>query len=271
MHDGELKVLQPPAVPSEIYTREYYERICGGHEEFARSRGESLPRRIKAALRLCQPVAGRRVLDLGSGRGEASLHLVRAGAEAFSVDLAPAASSISSELRSRQPRELRQRYHVVRADARCLPFPSGSFDRVLMLDMVEHLAARELDDVLGEVRRVLAPVGRLVVHTMPNLWYYRFGFPVYRRLMALRGVTLPRDPRARVSFMNEMHVNEQSPVRLRGFLSAAGLSYRVWLQSTEHFASEPSRLWRVLMCIATRVPPLKAVCCDEIFAVAWKP
>jgi len=40
-----------------------------------------------------------------------------------------------------------------------LPFEPGTFDRVLMLDVVEHLYPAELAEALREARRVLKPGG----------------------------------------------------------------------------------------------------------------
>jgi len=45
--------------------------------------------------------------------------------------------------------------------ARSFPFPDRSFDAALFLDVIEHLHPRR--EVLGEIRRVLKPSGRLLV------------------------------------------------------------------------------------------------------------
>jgi SAM-dependent methyltransferase len=44
---------------------------------------------------------------------------------------------------------------------RPFPFPDDAFDAVLFLDVIEHLEARQ--PVLGEIRRVVRPGGRLLV------------------------------------------------------------------------------------------------------------
>jgi 2-polyprenyl-6-hydroxyphenyl methylase/3-demethylubiquinone-9 3-methyltransferase len=51
----------------------------------------------------------------------------------------------------------------VRASARRLPFASASFDRVVAVEVFEHLAARAVDQVCDEVRRVLRPGGTFVI------------------------------------------------------------------------------------------------------------
>jgi len=53
-----------------------------------------------------------------------------------------------------------------------LPFRQDSFDIVTLLELVEHISAREAEVLLGEVFRVLRPRGKIVL-TTPNyasLW-----------------------------------------------------------------------------------------------------
>jgi ubiquinone/menaquinone biosynthesis C-methylase UbiE len=49
-----------------------------------------------------------------------------------------------------------------------LPFPDASFDRVLCLDVLEHLAYEDQPRALAELHRVLVPGGELFV-SVPNL------------------------------------------------------------------------------------------------------
>jgi SAM-dependent methyltransferase len=49
-----------------------------------------------------------------------------------------------------------------------LPFPAGSFDRALCLDVLEHLAYEDQPRALAELFRVLRPGGELLV-SVPNL------------------------------------------------------------------------------------------------------
>ena len=103
-------------------------------------------------------------------------------------------------------------------------------DRVLLLDVIEHLRDWQVAALLREVERILAPGGLAVIHTLPNRWALNIGYPLLRGLLP----GLPADPRS--AYERAVHVNEQSPRQLRRSLEHAGLGARVWLEewSTRH-------------------------------------
>jgi len=251
--------------PAEAYDRAYFLSACDGHDAFRASGGRVLARRMALALDLAGPLAGRRVLDLGCGRGEVLWHCGERGAHVLGLDFAPDALRLAREtLGERAPATL------LRGDATRLPLADGSLDLVLALDLVEHLHPPELARLYSEVYRVLAPGGRLVVHTMPNAWYYRAGYPVFRLVQRLRGVRLPRNPRDRWP-AGGLHVNEQSLLSLRRTLRAAGFGVSVVLRDAQDYAREPNRWIRRGMALLARVYPLAYVFCNDLFAVATKP
>ena len=252
---------QPTGVPSDTYSREYFLTECDGHEEFEQGR---LPARLQAALSIVGDLQGKRVLDVGCGRGEVVLYCLRQGAEACGVDYSADALQLARQGAGTEPG------HYQRADARYLPFRNESFDLALMLDIVEHLYPAELAAALVDVRRVLKPGGTLIVHTMPNLWYYRWGYPLFRGVQRLRGKHLPQDPRARWQFVSTVHVNEQTPLTLHRALKEAGFAARVWLQPTQSYSQERSPLVRSVMRLLASAYPFRWVFCDDIFALASK-
>jgi len=159
---------------------------------------------------------------------------------------------------------------LIRADVQNLPFGSKTFDLVFALDIFEHLHPTEVDRMLAEVYRVLCFGGQFIVHTMPNLWYYRFGYPLFRVIQRLRGLSLPRDPRRRWQYVEHVHVNEQSPAMLLHNLQRAGFRARVRLRNSQDFARERNRCVRVIMkCLAT-VYPFAWVFCNDLFGMATK-
>jgi SAM-dependent methyltransferase len=74
--------------------------------------------------------------------------------------------------------------HVRRGSILALPMADASVDRVLCLDVLEHLAYRDQSAALEELCRVLAPGGELLV-TVPNLAHLqsRIRFLLGGRLM----------------------------------------------------------------------------------------
>ena len=235
--------------------------MCGGHEEFARSGGRTLPLRLARSVAATPIAPGMRVLDVGAGRGEVARYAAAQGAEAWALDYSP---------HSLQMVRLIPGVHPLFARATGIPGPAESFDVVFLLDIVEHLTPDELSLSLSEARRVLRPRGTLVVHTMPNTWYYRFGYPLYAAFMTMRGMRLPVDPRDRCPAAHEMHINEQNPVRLGQALRKAGFRSRIFLATTDDYAREKSGFVRTAMNLLVRVPLLKLVLCNDIFAVARK-
>jgi SAM-dependent methyltransferase len=196
-------------VPSVLYDEDYFLGACEGYEEFASSEGEYLSRRLAEALSVAGIASGMRVLDVGCGRGEVLRHVSRLQAHPFGIDYAAVAVHFSREVADREPGPS---IGVYRANARYLPFVGGSFDRILMLDIVEHLYPHELLQAMTEAYRVLRPGGRVVIHTAPNVWYDRYAYPLVRIVRTLmgRGNDYPRNPRAFLVPANvHVHVNEQ--------------------------------------------------------------
>ncbi len=263
--DADHRTVRP-----EVYGEEYFLSECQGYDEYLDSGGAVLPRRMETAFDLAAVRPGMRVLDVGCGRGEIVLRAAREGATAWGADYSVDALRLARRVLEDQPDELRQRVRLVRSDAQGLPFTDCSFERVFMLDLVEHLYPPQLESALREAHRVLRREGWLVVHTMPNIWYYRFGYPLYRALQHLRGQRLPTDPRKRWRFVSHVHVNEQSILSLRRTLRQAGFDARVWLQPTEDFRRESNRLVRTAMRIGSSCYPFKWIICNDIFAIAKK-
>ncbi|MHB1357636.1 MAG: class I SAM-dependent methyltransferase [Anaerolineae bacterium] len=251
-------------VDSQAYSADYYLTECEGHDEYLNTGGGILPRRLAMALEIAGDVQEKRVLDLGCGRGEVVKHCSDRGAHVVGLDFSFDALALAQQIMPPSSAPL------VRADAQRLPFQDASFDFVFAFDLVEHLYPEELDRLMAEVYRVLSPGGRFVVHTMPNIWYYRYGYPLFRLVQRLRGHHLPRDPRDRWRYVKELHVNEQSVMSLYRSLRRTGFTTHVELHNVQEFHQEPSDKARRAMTFMATVYPLAFIFCNDIFGIAVK-
>ena len=107
--------------------------------------------RLLAVVETLSPLYGRRILDVGCGKGRFARRLSERGAHVIGID---ASAGMLAEARG-IPR--------VRATARQLPFGRASFDGAMAVEVLEHLAPEALDHVFGEVVRILKPGGTFVV------------------------------------------------------------------------------------------------------------
>lgn len=208
-----MKSVQP-----EIYNKDYYLSVCLGAEEFKKSSGKKLHKRLELLLAKIDLKKNMRVLDLGCGRGDITLYLAKHTKEAFGIDYSKDAIAVSQNVRKTFPPSIRKKTTFMQMDAKQLQFPDNFFDCVIAIDIFEHLYKDELEIAMKEIKRVLKPEGLLFVHTGTNRVLYDYVYPYYiypiNRFVTwvdktLRHVTydsLPKDPRTAVE--KEQHVNE---------------------------------------------------------------
>lgn len=263
---------QPPPVDPGEYSEEYFLTTCDGGEEYLAYAGMVLPQRLRALAHFLDLRPGLRLLDDGCGRGEFVVHCGLSGVLAVGVDYSPAALALARQAighAGELGQDGWQQPALALGNARQLPFRQETFDRVVMSDVVEHLYPDELQAALAEAHRVLAPGGELLIHTMPNLWYYHYGYPIFRLVRRLQGASLPADPRRRFRF-SHVHVNEQTPRGLSRTLDSSPFAHwKLWLHDYRTY-QEYGPAMRLAMRTLTGLPLLKWIFCDDIFALAWK-
>ena len=140
---------------NEAYTGTLVERETHLYEKYA------------DALKVGQP--GARVLDVGCGVGQVVSNLLRAGYDAFGVDV----SEPNIQLAARVSPNCRL------YDGRKLPFEDNSFSAAGALNVLEHVD--EAEAFIADVVRVVAPGGKLVLSS-PN-FFRAVGFRDYHPKM----------------------------------------------------------------------------------------
>jgi SAM-dependent methyltransferase len=164
---------------------------------------------------------GLRALDLGCGAGQFTAELAVAGAQVVGAEVAQAAID---RARSAYP-ELA--FQLVAIDGP-LPFDDSSFDLVWASEVIEHVA--DTGPWLSEVRRVLAPGGRLLITT-----------PSHGRLrLVLGGIERYSEPLGD-------HLHLYSRASLRGLLEEFGFD-----EVSVRAVGGPPLLRRMLLARARR-------------------
>lgn len=106
---------------------------------------------------LAGPVAGRRVLDAGTGDGTYALEAARGGASVLAIDTDPAMLAAARHRAGESPAAV----DLVRAAIEAIPAKDGAFDLVLAITVLCFV--HDARAALRELARVLAPGGRLVL------------------------------------------------------------------------------------------------------------
>jgi ubiquinone/menaquinone biosynthesis C-methylase UbiE len=107
----------------------------------------------KSFIKRLEPfLEGKRILEVGCGRGSLANFLYKSGVMIRAIDIN---SSYISEAMRRFPDMSSDNFSVMGGDV--LNFPDNTFDYVFSFDVLEHI--KDTDKHLQEVKRVLKPKG----------------------------------------------------------------------------------------------------------------
>lgn len=203
------------------------DEFAGREPELARS-AERAAGRFAATLSLVErslgSLAGRRVLELGADPWLFTQLLLERGCSVISAGRRPGVWAEDASLASPQAVELawdgrveRLEHHLFDVERDRWPFPSGAFDVVLCMELLEHLVYSPAH-LLFEACRVLVPGGALVVTTPNALAARKLG-------LLARGRTTAH-PYSGYGWHGR-HNREATPAELATMLDAAGFATRV--------------------------------------------
>ncbi len=193
--------------------RAMFDRIAPVYDAMNRLMTAGLDRRWRTltAARVVRP--GDRTLDAACGTGDLALACVRAGAgSVVGLDF--------SEQMLRRARHKSAEVEWVQGDLLALPFGDGSFDSATIGFGIRNV--EDLPAALAELRRVLAPGGRLAILEItraagPLAPFYRLWF---ERLIPLAGRLLPGG--SAYMYLPASVRRFPSPPQLAAELAAAG-------------------------------------------------
>lgn len=194
--------MKPAPVKASLYDTEYYQKYNHGYAHY---KSADLMPELRSKLDKID-FQNKSVLDIGCGRGELLLYALKRDAQkVVGIDYSQSAKDYCDQILNTLEAIKRSKVNAQVMDAKKLEFPDQSFDIVVMLDVVEHLHAWELEVALKEAHRVLKSDGLLIAHTSPN----KFMMDVVRFFVAPFGIKLKS---------NEFHVNEQTYFSLNKFM-----------------------------------------------------
>ncbi|MBL8695775.1 MAG: class I SAM-dependent methyltransferase [Planctomycetes bacterium] len=174
---------------AEDYDEQYYVGHIRRYEEGVYAN------RVRFISKYLEGMSGGLLLDAGCGMGFFSEIALELGAKVVSLDFSPSALRVYRARAERKERAKDPR-RLLAGSVEELPFPDGTFDFAMAIDVIEHLY--HPDRMLEEVLRVLKPGGRAIIETDNDAtWFTKRGFrrinhwfesrtPVYQRLAKIR-------------------------------------------------------------------------------------
>src|SRR5690606_28166441 len=199
---------ETPDELNERRDRAYFEMTLAENADWLRRIGEPLE------------FAGRRVLDIGCGHGALSLNAAEWGARSVTgIDLDRDRIRFARAMLKERYARYADRVRFLSSDVAEL---RGEFDLVISKDTFEHV--EDIDRLLANVWRLLAPGGRLAVGFSP-LYYspkgdhgrWRLGVPWLHAVLPERylAARISRLTGARVERATDIGLNRLTPAQFR--------------------------------------------------------
>lgn len=264
------------------YTEEYYLTRCGGFDKYRMNQFKPIYAKILNYL----DVPKKSVLDLGCGRGEATVILAQSGYQHIdAVDFSASSLKLTKQtLENFCTAEEIGRVSYIQANANSIPKPDGSYNAIIQLDIIEHLPQKDIDLMLKETERLLKPGGMLLLHTSPNIIIINFFTALAKFFFGLKERSLE----------NKVHISMQSAKSLGENLRKTALTFEIKRRIQHNFLFEkltvvqgydPNKfkykilgtiarisdlLWLILFTPFLYVPGIRDLICNNFVVIAQK-
>lgn len=204
----------------KIYTKKYFlnNKFCG-ENEFTMGR----------SIKFLNPEKGDVILDIGSGKGGLLNKISNDIKRGVGIDFADDAISISTNL-------LKNKKNIIieKMDCRALRFENNSFDKIVMLDLIEHLTEEDGIKTINEGYRILKKGGYMVLHTAPNSYFFKYSYPLIQPILRLFNkkeiINSINEKRNRWE-LKYLHINELNPFSLKSLIKKSNFDdYKIILE-----------------------------------------
>jgi len=180
----------------------------------------------KKGLKLLDIQEGETVLEIGFGTGYTIAEIAKSVGEtgkAYGIDVTPEMVELANERLEKEG--LLERAELYEGDARNMPYKNNMFDAVYMATTLELFDTPDIPKVLGEIKRVLKPTGRLGVVSIPREghedsrvvkiyeWMHRT-FPKYVSCRPIYVEDSIRDAGYKIIKMDEMKIAKLFPMKV---------------------------------------------------------
>ena len=250
----------------DIYDKEYFLNQVDGCAKFSEFDGkfENLFPRYQRNVQLLGLEQNHKLLEVGCGRGEICIFHAMRGGLAKGVDYSRDAIDIAKFKAS----SLALSIDFVTSSFSDIKEECNTYDRILASEFIEHISQEEGEQFFELAHSMLLDGGKLLVYTMPNTLYRRYGYPINRLLNLMRGVVLPR-------IMEDMthehyklfHLNEQN------YFSLQFLAKRVGFKNIsvgyDYKIDGDSKFKRLVKNIVN-ITPLKHILFNNLYLLAEK-
>lgn len=215
---------RPVAQAVSFYNSNYRSDAFGSHAvNLAQKFG------LPTFLTLTRLAPGRAALALGCGWGDLAHHLATSLHEVTAVDDSSSIALAKKRFAAKQE-ELGHPVEFICADVTRFNL-ERKFDAVVATDLIERLPSADLSRLYETVAHHLTDEGVFIIHTYPNVWFYKRNYPRLRAAVEKLGGYLPAEPRSRYELLK--HNNEQSPAVLRRTLARSFRHVKVWTGNAE--------------------------------------
>jgi len=226
------------SVSSNNFDVFYYSNVCFGYDEFKKSKGQKLAPKVKNMIDELNLTSDMNILEIGCGRGDASIYIARKVNSVAGIDYSKEAIKIANNIKKLTNDKIKNKVSFYVMQANKLEFKDNLFDMVIVIDTLDHLNKKEVNQTFSHILRILKPNGSIFIKTCANkvlldITYRYYILPINRILTMIdkkiKGISYESLPNSsRTIEAKKQHVNEADYFYLKSLFTKFKLSGKIW-------------------------------------------